>query len=306
MTAYAILMTALTFYLCLRLYLFQEQLRDLLRQLRDLSPDSNQRLTCFLRDRSVTGLCREINRLVEEGRQAVLDASETRRQLQHTITCVSHDIRTPLTGASGYVQLLEQTGDPEKRLRYCRIVRGKLSELEELLDELFLYTRLTSGSFPLECRPVQLYLAVCDALAGWYEAAFSQEQAEDVPAMEPVLCFSDQALWVQADPSQLGRVLRNLISNAFAHGQGQLSVTQSGSSLVFSNQVADPRGLRPELLFERFYREDACRRGSHAGLGLSIARELMEGMGGSIRGELSGNTLSITLTFAAAPPPDGS
>lgn len=308
MTVFAILMTALAWCLGFRLYLFQRQLRDLTGQLKNFSPESNQRLTCFLRDRSVINLCREINRCIDEEQQAVLDASELQQKLQYTITCVSHDIRTPLTGASGYMQLLENTQDAGKRLRYCQVVRRKLSELEQLLDELFLYTRLTSGRLPLECQPVQLYLAVCEALAGWYETvcstaetgAFATEKAEAAPSMEPLLCFSDESLSIQADPPQLGRVLRNLISNAFTHGYGTLSITQSGSSLIFSNQVAHPEQVHPEQMFERFYRDDASRRGSHAGLGLSIARELMERMGGSVSGELSGNVLSVTLTFAPA------
>ena len=285
-----LVLTAAVLYLGVRLFLYQKQLRALTRQLEELNDDSNQRLTCFLQDGAVTSLCRQINQCIDIQQQAVLHARETEKDLKYTIACVSHDIRTPLTGAAGYVQLLEKTADPQKHGEYCTIVRQRLGDLEQLLDELFLYTRLTGDALSLTCAPVQLFPLVCDALTGFYTQFEKQHR-------EPRISFDREALQVNADAQQLRRVLRNLISNALSHGTGPLYITQKGSCLTFSNQVEQLSDLDAAHLFDRFYRADASRQGNHAGLGLSISKELMERVGGSVRAEKREGKLCITLEF---------
>lgn len=293
MTAFAIFMMLLTIYLTIRLWLSQQQMTDLAQQLKERPPKSNQRLTVFLRDRSVVELCNEINRCIDAGQNAVLQSEEAQRQLKYTISCVSHDIRTPLAGADRYMQLLEKTSDPAKQLNYCRIIRQKLKDLEHLLDELFLYTQLTGGTLQLSCSQVQLFPVVCDTLAGFYEAFVKQ-------GFEPCVSFSDEAVRVFADAGQLRRVLGNLISNALSYGDGAPVIRQEKNRLSVSNKVKDPQSIRPGQMFERFYRDDTSRRGPHAGLGLSIARELIEQMGGNIRAQLTGDMLEITIEFSRA------
>lgn len=276
--------------LAVRLYLYRRQVKEFSRQLMELKEGSNQRLTCFLHTPAVTQLGREINRCIDLNQEAVLKSREAEQELKYTIACVSHDIRTPLTGAAGYVQLLEQTEEKEKKSAYCRIVRGRLKDLEQLLDELFLYTRLAGGEVELHCQSCQLLPVLSECLMGGYEKLTEKN-------MEPSLDFSQENIQVTADVQQLKRVLGNLISNAAAHGKGTLFIAQEGKKLTFSNQVEDPSQIDPNRMFERFYRADNARRGSHAGLGLSIARELMERMGGKLYARLEEDMLKITVEF---------
>ena len=175
-----LILFGLVLFLFFRLMLFKKQLREFTGQLQDFSPDSNQRLTCFLRDREHLALCSQINRSMDVLQQAVLTAEEAEKDLKYTMSCVSHDIRTPLTGAAGYMQLLERTQDPDKREKYCRIVRQKLEDLETLLEELFLYTRLTGNEFPIEMKKIQLFPVLCDALAGFYPHFQAQNRAPSI------------------------------------------------------------------------------------------------------------------------------
>lgn len=242
-----LILFGLVLFLFFRLMLFKKQLREFTGQLQDFSPDSNQRLTCFLRDREHLALCSQINRSMDVLQQAVLTAEEAEKDLKYTMSCVSHDIRTPLTGAAGYMQLLERTQDPDKREKYCRIVRQKLEDLETLLEELFLYTRLTGNEFPIEMKKIQLFPVLCDALAGFYPHFQAQNRA-------PSISFEQENAEIQADPAQLRRVLRNLISNALTHGQGTLFIYQKGNTLSFVNETKTWETVHPKLLFERFYR----------------------------------------------------
>lgn len=292
-TALIILFAILFFLSITALLLYRRQVRGLSEQLKDLEPGSNQRLTCSVRDRNILSLCRLVNTYIDSQQKLVLQAREAEEELKYTIASVSHDIRTPLTGASGYMQMAEKTEDPDKRKEYCRIVRGRLKDLEQLLDQLFLYTKLTSQEISLQMEPVSLFPLVCEVLTGFYGKFQEQNR-------EPSLDFQEEAIQIQGDSSQLKRVLGNLVSNSLSYGLGPLFIVQKGNTLTFSNKVKDPGSIDPDQMFVRFYRGDPSRnasKSSHAGLGLSIARELTQAMGGKIEARLHEDILEIVLTF---------
>ena len=292
-TALIILFAILFFLSITVLLLYRRQVRGLSEQLKDLEPGSNQRLTCSVRDRNILSLCRLVNTYIDSQQKLVLQAREAEEELKYTIASVSHDIRTPLTGASGYMQMAEKTEDPDKRKEYCRIVRGRLKDLEQLLDQLFLYTKLTSQEISLQMEPVSLFPLVCEVLTGFYGKFQEQNR-------EPSLDFQEEAIQIQGDGSQLKRVLGNLVSNSLSYGLGTLFIVQKGNTLTFSNKVKDPGSIDPDQMFVRFYRGDPSRnasKSSHAGLGLSIARELTQAMGGKIEARLHEDILEIVLTF---------
>ena len=295
-TALIILFAILFFLSITALLLYRRQVRGLSEQLKDLEPGSNQRLTCSVRDRNILSLCRLVNTYIDSQQKLVLQAREAEEELKYTIASVSHDIRTPLTGASGYMQMAEKTEDPDKRKEYCRIVRGRLKDLEQLLDQLFLYTKLTSQEISLQMEPVSLFPLVCEVLTGFYGKFQEQNR-------EPSLDFQEEAIQIQGDSSQLKRVLGNLVSNSLSYGLGTLFIFQKGNTLTFSNKVKDPGSIDPDQMFVRFYRGDPSRnasKSSHAGLGLSIARELTQAMGGKIEARLHEDILEIVLTFQGA------
>ena len=229
----------------------------------------------------------DMARVLEEGRRLRMETLAREQELKYTMACISHDIRTPLAGAMGYLQLLE--GD--RQADGLSIVRKRLEELEALLDDLFLYTRLQSGSLPVECRQMAALPPLWDALAEFYP----QFEAAEV---EPELRFDRENMTVWASPEALGRVYRNLIVNALRHGGGGLTVSGRDGEICFSNDLLPGPGPDPEHLFDRFYQSSPARGAGGAGLGLSIVRELMEQMGGRASAQITGGTLEIRLTFS--------
>ena len=142
----------------LRLWAYRTQLLEMARVLEETPPESNLRLTVRMSGTAPQRL--------EEGRQLRLETSRREQELKYTMACISHDIRTPLAGAMGYLQLLGE--EPERQAEYQGIIRKRLEELEELLEELFLYTRLQSGSLPLKCGVIAALPPLWDALAEFY------------------------------------------------------------------------------------------------------------------------------------------
>lgn len=272
-----------------RLWSYHAQLLEMARVLEETPPESNLRLTVRMPGAAPRRLCRAVNARLEEGRQLHLETLRREQELKYTMASISHDIRTPLAGAMGYLELLE--GAPERQADYLRIVRKRLAELDGLLEELFLYTRLQSGSLPLECGELAALPPLWDALAEFYPQL-------EAAGIAPVLQFDREDMKVYASPEALGRVYRNLIANALRHGGGGLAVSGRDGEICFSNVLAP--GSMPDTahLFDRFYQSSPARTKGGAGLGLSIVRELMERMGGRASAQITGDTLEIRLSFA--------
>lgn len=272
----------------LRLWSYRTQLMELARMLEETPVESNQRMTVHMSGAAPKRLCQAMNRRLEEGRQLHLETSKREQELKCTMAYISHDIRTPLAGAMGYLQLLEE--DPEHQAEYLSIIQKRLEDLNELLEELFLYTRLQGSSLPLECEVMAALPPLWDALAEFYPQL-------EAAGVKPEIRFDRENMTVWANPDALGRVYRNLIANALRHGDGGLTVSGQNKVICFSNQL--PAGPLPdqEHLFDRFYQGSSARSRGGAGLGLPIVRELMERMGGQVSAQITGKELQIRLHF---------
>ena len=275
----------------LRLWAYRTQLLEMARVLEETPTESNLRLTVRMSGTAPRRLCQAVNARLEEGRRLRLETSRREQELKYTMACISHDIRTPLAGAMGYLQLLE--GEPERQAEYLGIVGKRLEELEELLEELFLYTRLQTGSLPLECESVPALPPLWDALAEFYP------QFEAAGAA-PELRFDREDMKIWASRPALDRVYRNLIANALRHSGGGLTISGRDGAICFSNPL--PPGSRPdpEHLLARVDQRKPARAKGGAGLGLSMVRELMERMGGQASAQITGDILEIKLFFRSA------
>ena len=273
----------------LRLLAYRRQLDDMARVLEETPAQSNVPLTLGLDSAPARRLCRAVNRRLEEGRRLRMEALNSERELRYTMACVSHDIRTPLAGAMGYLQLLEE--EPERRAEYLRIVQKRLEDLNGLLHQLFLYTRLLNEPQPPECGETAALPPLWEALAEFYPQL-------EAAGITPELHFDREDMTVRANAEALSRVYRNLIANALRHGGGGLTVAARDGAICFSNPLGPGPVPDPEHLFDRFYQSSPARAKGGAGLGLAIVRELMERMGGEASARITGGVLEVRLSFA--------
>ena len=167
----------------------------------------------------------------------------------------------------------------------------KLYQLEGLLDDSFLCTRLLGASLPMKCASVAALPLLWEELAEFYP------QFETAGAA-PELQFSREDMTVRGNAEVLGWVYRNLIANALRHGGGGLVISGGDGAICFSNPLGPGPRPDPEHLFDCFYQGSPARGKGGAGLGLAIVRELMERMGAQASAGITGNTLEIKLTFA--------
>lgn len=235
--------------------------------------------------------------------QKLQDQERRQEQLRNDlITNVSHDLRTPLTSIMGYLQLVKDQADATNgpKSRYVDIAHAKAVQLKKLIEALFEYTKLSNHVVELHLAPVSLNALLGQFIEEWRPIAEEQDVMirTRIPA-EPVA--------VRIDADQMVRVLENLMSNAITYSIKpdtlEVVVTKepNGTAIITLSNRAE--GLTPEQvmhLFDRFYQADAARsspvRG--AGLGLAIAKSIVELHGGAMWAELQDERLHLRIRLS--------
>ena len=254
-----------------------------------LSVDTNTCMSVSIRDRYVRKLASRINKELIELRKERLRLRQGDQELKNAVTNIAHDLRTPLTAISGYLELMEDNPADEKMKAYLEIVRERTDALKRLTEELFQYSVITSASEELcpVCLSLNRELEI--ALAGAY--AMLTEQG-----ISPEIDMPDEPVMRKMDQGALQRVFANILSNAAKYSDGDLKITlERDGCITFQNRAPHLSEVEAGKLFDRFYTVENAK--GSTGLGLSIARLLTEKMGGSIKASWSDGYLVITLDF---------
>lgn len=256
---------------------------------RILNEDTNNLIYVSSADKGIRHLASELNTQLMLLRKQRLQYLSGDRELKEAITNVSHDLRTPLTAICGYLDLLDSEDMSPDACRYVDIIRERAENLASLTEELFRYSVISASGEELETSEVDM----CGALEESISAFFSVLKKRGI---EPVIKLPNKKVLRMLDRSSLLRIYSNLLSNAVKYSDGDLSITltESGET-VFSNTASDLSETAVGKLFDRFYTVENARRST--GLGLSIAKTLVERMKGEISAEYHGGILSIRVVF---------
>lgn len=269
-------------------------IRTLTMQLEEIERGSHIELAVNSRGKALLTLCRILNRVLIQKDRSYTQYEKSQKRLKQNITGLAHDIRTPLTGASGYMQLARECEmtDSSKRDHYLQAAENRLAELEDMLEEMFLYTKLTGEDFTLSMKKIQVLPILTNSLLSLY-TRFEEK------GVSPDIRFEDETFSVMADEEALRRIFSNLLQNALIHGVGDVLITQKEDSLIFENALSQGAAPVPERMFDMFYKGESARRKGSSGLGLFIVKELMTRMGGEVRAELNADEgrLQIGLYF---------
>ena len=272
---------------------YERELRRMTRFLDQREPSGNARMTAEVRTDGVLSLARGVNTQLDKLQDERVASAQARQEFQAGLTCLSHDIRTPLAGAQGYLQLVEGEPDPVAKARYLDAAARRLDDVRLLLDDLFAFAQVHDPSFAVECEPTCASDVLGEVLAGLYPQFLER-------GWEPRVVLDDDAL-VLADPDALARIFRNLAANALRHGAAAPVIEQHGAVVTFANRVADPDALDVDRLFERFYQGGGSARScAGAGLGLAIVAQLAAAMGAQASAVLEGDVLRFTVRFREA------
>lgn len=282
-----------------RLCLYKKQIRHMLKELEFANQsETNILFTSAVNIGQTPDVIDAVNCMMEKNRRNSAQLLHENRSYRESITGISHDIRTPLTSAKGYMQMIQKEGIPrEKQVEYAKIVERRLADLTAMLDQLFLYARIEAREFVIHPETLNAGSLFADTVSMFYEDFCSKN-------CEPAIHLPKTPCWVYADRQALVRMIENLIKNALVHGTGhyELSLCQDGQRAVIciSNETNSIELSDIDHIFERFYTTDLSRSRKTTGLGLAIVKELAGQMGGEVSASLNGNEFSITLCLPCA------
>lgn len=242
---------------------------------------------------------RSIQRSLAAGRAQAKEAEQRRQDL---VAFLAHDLKTPLTSVLGYLNLLRD--DPgltaEQRAKYTGIALDKANRLGELIGEFFDITRMDFAALGERGELIQLSLLL-EQLSDEFYPAFAEKD---------LTCKCDIAprLTVRGNADKLARVFDNVLRNAVSYSApgGEVEIwaaERAGwAEIAIRNQGLEIPEQELTNIFQKFYRLDQARstRTGGAGLGLAIAREIVERHGGTIRAESDGRRTSFVIRLPLA------
>jgi signal transduction histidine kinase len=233
----------------------------------------------------IADLSKSFNQMADQLQVAANKQKETERLRRDLIAWVSHDLQTPLTSIRAILEALADgiVDDPATIQRYLRTAQKDVASLSLLIDDLFQLAQLDAGGLQLEVAANSITDLVSDTLESFSTVA-ARKEIELVGKVEPGV----DPVWM--DAQRIGRVLNNLVGNAVQYtpsrGRVEVEVTRENNNILV--RVKDTgEGIPPEdiqLIFDRFYRGEKSRNRATggAGLGLAIARGIVEAHGGEI------------------------
>lgn len=254
-----------------------------------LITDTNTLIDISTGDKYMRSLANDINIQLRKLRAERHRFKQGDIELKNAVTNISHDLRTPLTAICGYLDLLEQEDQSEAVKRYLEIIRNRTEILAQLTEELFRYSVIVSSEGNAVKEPVAIGSVLEESIAAFYTAL---NERGIVPAIQMPRGKVIRTL----DRSALVRVFSNLLSNAIKYSDGDLDITLSETGeITFTNTASGLNEVQIGKLFDRFYTVEAARKST--GLGLAIARTLIEQMNGMISAKYENSRLSICIVF---------
>ncbi len=238
----------------------------------------------------MAGVCMVVSRRKEAELARLASAEEASRLKDEFLATLSHELRTPLNAILGWVQMLQGDHLSSEKARHAIAVIGRNAKLQaQLIEDILDVSRIITGKLEIDRRPLRITQLVDDVLSGLQPEAdakriqLSREIPEDLPVID-------------GDAKRLQQVFFNIVSNAikFTPEHGRVSVVGCGDASLVAIQVRDSGvGIDADFLpfvFDRFRQADSRLARMHGGLGLglAIARHLLELHGGQIRASSAG------------------
>ena len=238
-----------------------------------------------------------INHIGEGLDAAVENSLKNERMKTELITNVSHDIKTPLTSIINYVDLLKRENPEDPKIRgYLEVLENKAQRLKVLTEDVVEASKASTGNIALEMTDLN-FIELVHQVIGEFEEKFEERN------LTMVVHFDEEEAIICADGRRLWRVLENVFGNVSKYAMENtrvyvdVKVDRPNVQLSLKNISAQPLNISAEELTERFIRGDVSRNTEGSGLGLSIAKDLVQLQGGELKLYLDGDLFKVTIEF---------
>lgn len=283
----------LAVYLIVKIFLIKKDIAGIDREFNEkLKADTNTLITVDGKDKTVCRLAADINEQLKVLRKQRLKYEQGDLELKSAVANISHDLRTPLTAISGYLELLEKEQKSQDAERYIDIIKNRTDTLKQLAEDLFRYSVITSPDYdsPKERLSVNSVLEECIA---YHYNAF--RQAKIIPEIH----LPEITVYCNMNRVALNRIFSNLIENAIKYSNGDFCVELNDKGeITMSNMAPELSTVEVSMLFDRFYTVENAKKST--GLGLSIVKILVEQVGGTIYAKYAAGKLITCICLPLA------
>lgn len=252
-----------------------------------LKEDSNRLITISTNNINLKKLANNLNLYIYEFRKQEKKYKNGNQELQKSITNISHDLRTPLTAIKGYIDLFEKDNLNKKQSNYLKIISDKVDILTTLTEQLYDYSKCLDLKDKIKKEKVCINDILEDVLVSYY-GLFKQKN------ITPKILIVEKKIFKYLDKNMFVRVLENIISNALKYSEDNFEVNLlDNGKIIISNKTKSLDMTNVNKIFNRYYTLQTGSKSS--GLGLSIAKQLIELNGGNIYAKYKNNNLIIEI-----------
>ena len=279
------------FVMAIKIILLRKSINEICTGFQNsLYEDTNVLISVSSGDKAVKRLAKAINLQLSELRKIKRLYDNGDRELKNAVTNISHDLRTPLTAICGYLELLNDENKSAEVARYLGYIGERAEALKALTEELFRYSVIVSTKEELQYENVCVNSVLENSVASFYYALTERN-------ITPNITITENSVMRCLNQAALSRVFGNILNNAVKYSDGDLDISLSDDgTITFSNTAASLDEVQVGKLFDRFYTVEAARKST--GLGLAIAKTLVEQMNGKIEASYKHKKLNIVISFS--------
>lgn len=275
-------------YLSIKLIILNKTIKEIENKLPFLlNNNTNQLITISSNNKNLKKLVNNLNKDLKYLRKLKLEYINGNQNLVNVITNMTHDIRTPLTAIRGYLDLIETNNLTKKQKEYIKYINAKVNDLTILTEELFDYSKISNNS--LDKENVCLNDELENIIASFYDL-FKEK------GINPSITITNKKIIRYINKLSFNRIIDNIIMNALKYSDEYINIKLDDNGIItFKNKTTILDRTSVAKIFDRFFTVENANKSS--GIGLSIARKLVELNNGKITAKLNNNELVITIFF---------
>lgn len=254
-----------------------------------LNNDTNKLITISTSNKRLNRLTATLNTRLRKIRKLEISYKNGNKELQESITNISHDLRTPLTAIKGYIDLIKKEKSKKKIVEYLKIIENKSEDLVILTEQLYDYSRSLDLKDKLKKEKVCINDILEDTILSYYALLKKKN-------LTPEINITTKRIYRKIDKNMAIRILENIISNTIKYTDEDIKITLlDNGKIIIKNKSHVLDNTTVNKIFDRYY---TIENGSNtSGIGLSIAKQLVNINGGKITAKYSQGYLIVELEF---------
>ncbi len=285
-----LIVLCISIFLVMKILIIRQEIKNIGESLSNIIDiDTNNLITVSTNDKKLKELANLLNNSLKELRKLELEYKNGNKELKSSITNISHDLRTPLTAIRGYLDLMDSSNLTVKQIKYLEIIDSKVKDLTSLTEQLFDFSKVLDIDKEIEKVNVCINNVLEETLASFY-GVFKKNN------IKPSIEICNEKVIRLLNENMLKRIFENIISNAVKYSEGCFEVKlYYNGTIEFSNKTTKIDSISLEKIFDRYYTVRNAKKSN--GIGLSIAKQLVELNNGEIIAKYKDNCLIIKVKF---------